>query len=70
MLEFLNSIRGKDLDEFGEFINSNEQPVNSGGYWIGDAIDKYLGIRFKDEDNEKHYGWVSIMPTERMLLIA
>ena len=22
MLEFLNSIRGKDLDEFGEFINS------------------------------------------------
>ncbi len=41
-----------------EVVNSNSDPVNSGGYWIGDAVDKYLGIRFKDEDNEKHYGWV------------
>jgi len=41
-----------------EIVNSNSDPVNYGGYWIGDAVDKYLGIRFKDEDNEKHYGWV------------
>lgn len=54
-----------------EVINSNEQPVNSGGYWIGDAIDKYLGIRFKDEDNEKHYGWVrcDVLNDGRTLII-
>ncbi len=33
-------------------------PVNLGGYWTGEAIDKFLGIRFKDANNEKHYGWV------------
>ena len=54
-----------------DMVNNNNAPVNSGGYWIGDAIDKYLGIRFKDEDNEKHYGWVrcDVLNEGRTLII-
>lgn len=41
-----------------EKIQDEKDPVNIGGYWTGDDIDKFLGIRFKDDDNQKHYGWV------------
>ena len=30
----------------------------TGGNWYPEVLDHYLGLRFKDGDNETHYGWI------------
>lgn len=32
--------------------------VNYGGYWYPEFLDHYLGVRFKDSDENTHYGWI------------
>lgn len=32
--------------------------ANQGGNWFPEAIDKYLGVKFTDENDCYHYGWI------------
>lgn len=31
---------------------------NKGGYWYPETTDHYLGIRFIDDEEQNHYGWI------------
>lgn len=42
-----------------------------GGDWYPEVLDKYVGIRFKDDDDATHYGWIrcSVQDSGRVLII-
>jgi hypothetical protein len=43
----------------------------TGGYWFPEKEDHYLGIRFKDTEDNMHYGWIrcTVQDTGRTLII-
>lgn len=56
---------------FTTWMGDTIEGTGSGGNWFPETIDHYLGVHFKDDEEQYHYGWIrcSVEDSGRVLII-
>jgi len=56
---------------FKSYVDNGTNIANSGDFWFPNESEKFLGVRFVDEDDKLHYGWTrcSIIDSAEGLII-
>lgn len=57
---------------FKSYVNSNYNELfDSGGYWFPNVSEQFLGVRFQDNEEQIHYGWIrcSVIDSAEGLII-
>ncbi len=56
---------------FKSYRNNGDHIFDSGGFWFPNESEKFLGVRFVDEEDKLHYGWIrcSVIDSAEGLII-